>query len=210
MTTTTRSAKPLNLTCSQSRRLGECGELLVVLPCEPQPTIEPTTYIGPKTGLIACWPGESEFDGCECSAPYAPGDVAPCKEPWELSVFDPEGGSYEDDPDNWDIVYQATDNGNWTLDEVIDGNLVRKPYVPEWRPARTLPKRAIRYRPVVERVECRQVCSITGPEVYEAGYPFSSDLDQLKRDWHRRYRRRGAAVAFERAYGWFVYLKLET
>lgn len=50
---------------------------------ELQPTIEPSLHTDQKWGIVATWPGESEFDYYDCHCPYGkPGDRLWVKEAW--------------------------------------------------------------------------------------------------------------------------------
>ena len=221
--------RPMNLTDPQSRRLITEKELLVVLPCEPQPDADPGKVTvetfrparedkfgditeGPEIfGAVGEW--WSEWG---CKAPYKPGDVVPCRESCELCYTNGLGM----DPfvrygDGKEVCFQRFEN-QWRFnnqfvdwcDEIVELQrvwLVNRGYVAAGR----MPTWAIRLRPVVSKVECRLVSSITGPEVYAAGYPFSSDLDQFNGDWPRRYRRRGESFEFGVAWGWFTTLVLK-
>ena len=52
-----------------------------------QPSCSPELRIDPKWGVVAEWPGESEFDGFDCHCPYGqPGDRLWVREAWTLAA----------------------------------------------------------------------------------------------------------------------------
>jgi len=68
--------------------------------------------------------------------PYGqPGDRLWVRETFALSVIDPDGGSPQDDPENYDVIYRATDapGGGWTDGE---GNSIAAP----WKPSIHMPR----------------------------------------------------------------------
>jgi hypothetical protein len=72
--------------------------------------------------------------------PYGqPGDRLWVRETFALSVIDPDGGSPQDDPENYDVIYRATDTpgGGWTDGE---GKSIEAP----WEPSIQMPHWASR------------------------------------------------------------------
>lgn len=59
-----------------------------------QPTIKPEISMNTKYGIIAIWPGESEFDYYDCHCPYGqPGDRLWVRETWRIIA---KPNAYED------------------------------------------------------------------------------------------------------------------
>jgi hypothetical protein len=74
-------------------------------------------------------------------SPYGqPGDHLWVRETFALSVIDPDGGSPQDEPENWDVIYRADPDqpgGGWTDGE---GNEIAAP----WKPSIHMPRWASR------------------------------------------------------------------
>lgn len=195
----TRRVKPLNLTTAQARRLLDSGKLLVVEALQTQCVTRRW-----RTGwLYPCVEPEDQRWGVEnmmtdetIESPYQPGDVVPCTERWSNRQSAP-GARFDG------YVYEASGDVSFG----------------RWEPANRMPPEAIRLRPTVESVECRRVAEITPEECSLSGFGTwargayrdddgkkRSPLDLFAEAWHRRYRRRGEAYAFERAFAWFYTL----
>lgn len=163
--------KHLNLTRDQARHLSEHRRLLVVQAVVPQPTQ------GLRRAVLAT-----------NGAPYKPGDVVPCREPWLMAAVG--------------RVYFTGES---------DGTVFHA-----WHSAASQPKESIRFRPVVQSVECRRVSSMTNDLAEAAAFGESRSGDVFYRPfgtfqnaWHKRHRRRWPEFGFDVAWAWWTVLGLE-
>lgn len=73
--------------------------------------------------------------------PYGkPGDRLWVRESHAFSVIDPDGLDWRDDPENWDVVYRADDDGLGLSWRNGDGEVI----TPPWRPSIHMPRWASR------------------------------------------------------------------
>ncbi len=88
--------------------------------------------------------------------PYGqPGDHLWVRETHAFSVIDPEGGSVQDEPENWDVIYRADGEGpNWT-----DGE--GKQIKPPWKPSIHMPRWASRITLEIVSVRVERLQSIS-------------------------------------------------
>lgn len=230
--------RPLPLTDPQSRRLLAKKELLVVLPIShPNITdrwLRGWLYYGVEPRNQR-WGITNPVTDEQIAAPYKPGDVLPCKEAY--SLIDGARDHTGRDPDC--VFYRADESSRYF--DAYSHELVEKSDFFDlamidangggWQKPQSMPTWAIRLRPVVAKVECRLVCSITDEEAKCSGVsvlPLQSESDpsawyetspgknqrrtpfaSFAADWKRRYRRRGESCEFAVAWGWFAYLRLE-
>lgn len=102
--------------------------------------------------------------------PYGkPGDHLWVRETFALSVIDPDGGSPQDDPENYDVIYRATEtpDGGWTDGE---GNVIAAP----WKPSIHMPRWASRILLEIVSVRVQRLQDI-GTEDIEAEGVVTSD-----------------------------------
>ncbi len=102
------------------------------------------------------------------------GDRLWVRETWAPSVIDPEGGCFEEDPRNFDIVYRADGDdaywaAHWTRDSVVRGRAVSVPCAPTWRSPRFMPRWASRLTLEVTGVRLERVQDITDADVKSEG-----------------------------------------
>jgi hypothetical protein len=138
------------------------------------------------------------------ACPYGrPGDRLWVREAFALSVHDPEGGDYEEDPDNWDPIYREENErnpgGGWTHDEVIDGVLHSTPIAaPRWRPSIHMPRRFSRIDLEITDVRVERLTEISEADIIAEGCPREYLLGQ---NW---YRPLWDSLNEKRGYGWDV------
>jgi hypothetical protein len=108
--------------------------------------------------------------------PYGrPGDHLWVCEEFALSVIDPDGGSPQDDPENYDVIYRATDTpgGGWTDAE---GNAIEAPWqrdkeMPHWASRILLEIVSVRVERLRDISEAdARVEGVTIEERHKAGY----------------------------------------
>jgi hypothetical protein len=135
-----------------------------------QPSTQPSVYFGEDAklragdsfngGTLATWPGESEFDYCDCHCPHGgPGDQLWVKETFgTLTAWDniPSRNlpiSLDASQPSCDIFYQA------------DGN----PWVKRWRPSIHLPRLASRIRIEITNVRVERLQEISEEDAKAEG-----------------------------------------
>lgn len=117
--------------------------------------------------------GEPECVAAAC--PYGkPGDRLWVRETWAPSVIDPEGGCFEEDPSNFDIVYRADGDdaywaAHWTRETVVRGRAVSTPCRPKWRSPRFMPRWASRLTLAVTDVRVERLQDITVADAESEG-----------------------------------------
>ncbi len=97
--------------------------------------------------------------------PYGkPGDHLWVKEAFALSVIDPDGGSPEDEPENWDVIYRADPElgGGWADGE---GNTIEAP----WKSDRDMPRWASRILLEVVSVRVERLNDISDKDAIAEG-----------------------------------------
>jgi hypothetical protein len=99
-----------------------------------------------------------DSQGRPIACPYGqPGDRLWVRETFALSVVDPDGGSPQDEPDNWDVFYRADPEqpgGGWTDAE---GNEIAAP----WKPSIHMPRWACRILLEITRVRVERLQDIS-------------------------------------------------
>ena len=100
------------------------------------------------------------------------GDRFWVKEGFALSILDPE--ALEPDlrnPEDWDGVHYKADgdSGNWTWDEVVDGELVSEPIKAPWRSPLYMPRWASRLLLEVTEVGIERIQSIKPSDCWDEG-----------------------------------------
>lgn len=104
---------------------------------------------------------EDAFAAC----PYGRiGDRLWVRESFALSVKDPEGGEYDEDPENWDVgAYKADgDDGNWTDG---DGKKISAP----WKPSIFMPRAASRITLEITNVHVERLQEISIKDIDREG-----------------------------------------
>lgn len=100
------------------------------------------------------------------SCPYGQsGDCLWVKEAFALSVIDPDGGSPEDDPKNWDVIYRADPEqpgGGWSDGQ---GNAIEAP----WQRDRDMPRWASRILLEIISVRVDKLQAITDADAIAEG-----------------------------------------
>ncbi|QJE03078.1 hypothetical protein HH212_26360 [Massilia forsythiae] len=97
--------------------------------------------------------------------PYGqPGDRLWIREAFALSVVDPDGGPPDDDPENYDVIYRATDTpgGEWTDGE---GNTIAAP----WKPSIHMPRWASRILLEITSVRVERLQDISEADAVAEG-----------------------------------------
>ena len=100
-----------------------------------------------------------------------PGDRLWVREAFAYSVIDPEGLSPEDDPENYDIIYRATDHpaGGWSDGE---GNSIQAP----WKPSIHMPRWASRITLEIVSVRVERLQDISEADAIAEGVNHSLHL----------------------------------
>lgn len=109
----------------------------------------------------------------EC--PYGkPGDRLWVRETFALSVLDPDGGSPQDDPENYDVLFRATDTpgGGWTDGE---GNPIPAP----WKPSIHMPRWACRLVLEIVEVRVERLQDISAEDATAEGLPWQQCTDWM-------------------------------
>ena len=151
--------------------IAERGEGVLLVPMKHDPAVAtyPDNRLRGPVGSAAhsahgLWSDAERDYWLTTFAPYRIGETRWIKEPFALSVFDPEGGSPADDPENWDAVYRVgyVEGGGWT-----DADGKRIP--PPWRAARTMPRDRSRLAITFRTVTAKQLRDVTEDEAQAAG-----------------------------------------
>lgn len=111
------------------------------------------------------WHGKYETVGVMQGCPYGqPGDRLWVRETFALSVIDPDGGPPEDDPENYDVIYRATDTpgGGWTDG---DGNVIPAP----WKSSIHMPRWASRILLEITSVRVERLQDISDEDAIAEG-----------------------------------------
>ena len=132
------------------------------------------------------------------------GDRLWVRETWAPSVIDPEGGSFEEDPRNFDIVYRADGDdaywaAHWTRDTVVRGRAVSVPCAPTWRSPRFMPRWASRLTLEVTGVRLERVQDISEDDAVAEGI---TRLERGKCAARAHYRILWNALNAKRGHGW--------
>jgi len=147
--------------------------------------------------------GEPECLDAACRYGQA-GDRLWVRETWTPSVIDPEGGCFEEDPRNFDIVYRADGDdaywaAHWTRDTVVRGRAVATPCTPKWRSPRFMPRWASRLTLAVTGVRVERVQDISEDDAVAEGV---TRLETGKFAARSQYRILWNALNAKRGYGW--------
>lgn len=103
------------------------------------------------------------------------GDQLWVRETWATSILDPEGSSFQDDPDNYTIVYRADKDDakwkeHWTHCEVVNGRCKQTPCAPPWRPSIHMPRWASRLTLEITDVRVERIRQITSADCIREGF----------------------------------------
>ena len=146
--------------------IAERGEGVLVVPINP-PVESP--YCNDAAPVIdsrcATWHHDYEYERFVWrDFPYRIGETRWLKESFALSVFDPEGGTSADDPENWDTVHRVghVEGGGWT-------DAYGKRIPPAWRAAQTMPPWASRLTITFRSVTAKQLRDVSEAEAQAAG-----------------------------------------
>lgn len=166
------TTKPLTLHAHEIRRLQATGKVTVWRAVknlgvfvDTEMGMAPPTYYPEWKQWI--WP-----DGTTADCPHAPGSTCWVRETWAEGDKEPcdclPGTICRHRP----MVHFRAD---WAG---IDDDV-------RWRPASHMPQWASRLSITISRVSVQRVQEIVGKAVFDAGFPFASDLDQLKIWWNK-------------------------
>lgn len=126
----TATEHTIDLTLKQAKELAAKGELVLLVPMEPQPPLwasrrEPELVPGTVTRWRWQWTFDAEFNA---TAPYTPGDVLACREPW---IYAPSGEIA------YAAKYQTRSEDGWNAAWTMDSSAARlRPTVVECVPER--------------------------------------------------------------------------
>lgn len=153
-----------------------------------QPAIHPSVYFGEdaklragesfKGGALAVWPGESEFDYCDCHCPYSqPGDRLWVKEKWrtrrEWDSISPSKLPCADD-----FLVQTHLDYAATIQSGLHG---------KWRPSIFMPRWASRITLEIESVRVERLQEIGDDDAIAEGIEWGKHDEKIPMEGYRMY-----------------------
>jgi hypothetical protein len=151
-------------------------------PCKPANEHGLSYVVGPfeeRADLGAGRFGDEEGDLTFSCAYGQPGDRLWVRETFALSVVDPDGGSPQDEPENWDIIYRADPDqpgGGWTDG---DGNAIAAP----WKSSIHMPRWASRILLEIVSVRVERLQDISEADADAEGCE-RLEFERYDRDWN--------------------------